>query len=149
MSAPRLAVRAVLVHRDALLLVNAFPDGKSDLWCTPGGGVEAGESLTANLHREVFEETGLRIRIGGLCHVSEFQNAATGFHQVEMFFHAEADTVPASFDWQDPTGVVTARRFFRQGDLQGVRFKPDILPELAFGPPRPVLTPGALVPMAR
>ena len=50
---------------------------------------------------------------------------------------------------EDPTGVVTARRFFRQGDLQGVRFKPDILPELAFGPPRPVLTPGALVPMAR
>ena len=44
-NSPRLAVRAVLVHEGRLLLVNAYPDGKSDLMCAPGGGVERGSAL--------------------------------------------------------------------------------------------------------
>ena len=45
LKSPRLAVRAVLMHEGRLLLVNAYPDGKSDLMCAPGGGVELGASL--------------------------------------------------------------------------------------------------------
>lgn len=149
MSSPRLAARAVLVHRDALLLVNAFPGGKSDLWCAPGGGIETGQSLTDNLRREVHEETGLYIDVGALCHVSEFHNAETGFHQVDLFFHATLSGGALSTAWQDPEGVVTDRRFFRRHELSAVRFKPDILPDLAFGDHPPGLTPGGLEPMAR
>ncbi len=38
---PRIAVRALIMKNQQLLLVNAYPDGQSDLWCAPGGGVEA------------------------------------------------------------------------------------------------------------
>lgn len=147
MSAPRLAVRAVLVHESRLLLVNAYPDGRSDLWCAPGGGVEAGESLSANLVREVHEETGLTIVPGALCHISEFHNPDTGFHQVELFFRATLSAGALSETWRDPTGIVTDRRFFTARNLSGLRFKPDILPALAFGDP-PTLNAGALERMA-
>ncbi len=64
MTTPRLAVRALIMQDDRLLLVNAFPGDIDDLWCAPGGGVEKNASLPANLAREVWEETGLRISVG-------------------------------------------------------------------------------------
>ena len=59
---PRIAVRAVLIHDNKLLLVNAWPDGKSKLLCAPGGGVEPGSALPDNLMREVYEETASILR---------------------------------------------------------------------------------------
>ncbi len=77
----RLATRAIILQENRLLLVNAFPDGKSDLWCAPGGGAEMGTSLPDNLIREVHEETGLTVRVGPPCLVNEFHNPDDGFHQ--------------------------------------------------------------------
>ena len=69
---PRIAARALILDRDRLLLVNAYPGGTSDLWCAPGGGVEAGQSLPDNLAREVHEETGHAVTakefVGTLCY---------------------------------------------------------------------------------
>ena len=50
---PRLAARALILHQDRLLLVNAYPGARLGLWCAPGGGCEAGQSLPENLAREV------------------------------------------------------------------------------------------------
>ncbi|WP_073198268.1 NUDIX domain-containing protein [Roseovarius marisflavi] len=66
----RIATRAVIVKDQRLLLVNAFPGQQSDLWCAPGGGAEVGASLPDNLQREVFEETGLRVKPDSLAHVA-------------------------------------------------------------------------------
>ncbi|TDL89385.1 NUDIX domain-containing protein [Meridianimarinicoccus aquatilis] len=145
---PRLAVRAVIVQDGKLLLVNAYPGGVSDLWCAPGGGVECGASLADNLRREVAEETGLIIAVGTLCHVSEFHNPDTGFHQVEMFFRAGIVSGTLDCAWRDPEGIVTKRQFFSEAALPSVRFKPDVLQHLAFGD-APAITPGALERMAR
>jgi ADP-ribose pyrophosphatase YjhB (NUDIX family) len=35
-------------------------------WCLPGGAVEAGESVTEACEREMWEETGLRVRVARL-----------------------------------------------------------------------------------
>ncbi|MEM1021733.1 MAG: NUDIX domain-containing protein, partial [Pseudomonadota bacterium] len=71
---PRLAVRALILHQNRLLLVNAWGGGVSDLWTAPGGGVERGASLPENLAREVHEETGLEIDVGAPCLVNEFHD---------------------------------------------------------------------------
>lgn len=57
----RQAVRALLLSPQAeLLLIKIIePKSKRTFWLTPGGGIDPGESPTAGLRREVFEETGL------------------------------------------------------------------------------------------
>lgn len=131
---PRLAVRAIVVAHGRVLLVNAWPGGQGDLWCAPGGGVEAGAALPDNLVREVQEETGLRVTVDAPCLVNEFQDPGSGFHQVEIFFRCRldgGDTPPAG--WRDPEGVVDRIRWTRLADLSALRHKPDCLAEIAFG----------------
>jgi 8-oxo-dGTP diphosphatase len=135
---PRLAVRAVILHEGRLLLVNAYsgvaPNGPSDLWCAPGGGVDAGSSLPGNLIREVHEETGLTVDVGPLVLVNEFHEPSSGFHQVELFFRCAITQGTLDSGWADPEGVVSERRFFSPAELRTVRLKPDSLPRIAFDP---------------
>lgn len=129
----RLATRALILHQDRLLLVNAFPGAASTLWCAPGGGVEPQSSLPDNLAREVHEETGLTIAVGPPALVNEFHNPDDGFHQVELFFRCTIAGGALSDDWTDPEGIVTRRRFFAREEMNGIRFKPDSLPRAAWG----------------
>ena len=132
---PRLATRALILSEGRLLLVNAYPGGISDLWCAPGGGVEAGRSLPENLVREVHEETGLTVTVGPLALVNEFHDPATGFHQVDLFFRCDIVAGRLDDGWHDPEHVVTTRRFFGPAEMAAIRFKPDSLARVAFAPP--------------
>lgn len=131
----RLAARALILHEDRLLLVNAYPDARLGLWCAPGGGCEAGQSLPENLAREVMEETGLTVNVGPPVLVNEFHDPETGFHQVDLFFRCSVAAGDIDDRWTDPEGVVTDRRFFSRTELAAghVRFKPDSLPDAAWG----------------
>ncbi|MDT0682673.1 NUDIX domain-containing protein [Roseicyclus sp. F158] len=134
---PRLAVRAVIVHRGRLLLVNAYPGEQSDLWCAPGGGVERGTGLPDNLAREIEEETGLAIEVGRLCLVNEFHAPDRDFHQVDLFFRATlaGDVADAQLPgWADPEGIVNRHLWATKDETAGLRIKPDALPSIAFSP---------------
>ncbi|MGB0497517.1 MAG: NUDIX domain-containing protein [Rubricella sp.] len=133
MKHPRLAVRALIVEEDRLLLVNAYPDRKSDLWCAPGGGVEAHASLPENLMREVFEETGLTISVGGLAGVNEFHAPDGSFHQIDLYFRASVARGVIDETWRDPEGVVNRWRWTDRAALATLRHKPDSLASMAFG----------------
>ena len=130
---PRLAVRALILHEDRLLLVNAWPGGISDLWAAPGGGVEPGASLPENLARDVHEETGLAVAVGVPALVNEFHDPESGYHQVEVFFRCTITGGRLDPGWTDPEAVVTERRFFARDEMAGIRFKPDSLARVAWG----------------
>lgn len=132
---PRIAARALILVQNRLLLVNAYPDGQSDLWCAPGGGVEPGTSLPDNLIREVFEETGLTVLVGDPALINEFHDPAVGFHQIDLYFHCTITAGQITDSWRDPEGIVTQRQFFSQSDLSQnrIRYKPDSLPDAAWG----------------
>ena len=133
LKSPRLAVRAILIHEGRLLVVNAYPDGQSDLLCAPGGGVEVGTSLPQNLIREVFEETGLDIEVGAPCLVNEFHDPGSAFHQVDVYFRC---TVRGSAEidpgWQDSEKIVTKWHWVTQAELARLPHKPDSLAAVAF-----------------
>ena len=130
---PRLAVRALILDQDRLLIVNAYPGGISDLWCAPGGGARPGTSLPENLAREVMEETGLTVSIGAPALINEFHDPASGFHQVDLFFRASITGGTLSPDWRDPGGVVSQHRFVTRAELARFRHKPDSLAAAAWG----------------
>jgi 8-oxo-dGTP pyrophosphatase MutT (NUDIX family) len=46
--------------RQKILLTKRSDNGR---WCLPGGGLDAGESATEACERELFEETGLRVKV--------------------------------------------------------------------------------------
>jgi 8-oxo-dGTP pyrophosphatase MutT (NUDIX family) len=115
-----------------LLLVNAYPDGISDLWCAPGGGVNPHRSLPDNLIREVHEETGLTISVGTPALVNEFHDPAQDFHQIDIYFRCIITAGQISESWADPAAIVTKRRFFSRPDLHSIRYKPDSLPHVAW-----------------
>ena len=75
---PQLAVSAVIFRAGRILLVRRARAPAKGFYSLPGGRVEFGESLHAALHREVDEETGLRIEIGGLAGWREVLPAAGG-----------------------------------------------------------------------
>ena len=129
---PRLAVRAAILDQDRLLMVNAYPGEKSDLWCLPGGGVEPGQSLPENLLREVHEETGLKIVVGAPIIVSEFHDPDRGFHQVDLIFRAKLTGDPTA-RLEDPEGIVNRLCWVTRAELLKLRHKPDTLARAVWG----------------
>jgi 8-oxo-dGTP pyrophosphatase MutT (NUDIX family) len=130
---PRLAVRAVIVRDGRLLLVNAWPNARSDLLCAPGGGVEPGSALPDNLIREVHEETGLTVRVGAPCLVNEFHDPRSGFHQVEVFFRCEiSGSAEIHPHWKDVANIVTQHHWVTAQDMRALSFKPSSLIDVAF-----------------
>jgi 8-oxo-dGTP diphosphatase len=68
---PLAGVGAVIFKGEEVLLVRRGQEPARGAWSLPGGLVELGETLTAALHREIAEETGLRVRLLGVTAVGE------------------------------------------------------------------------------
>ena len=61
MTAPQVAVGAVAIDGDRILLIRRGRGPAAGTWSIPGGRVELGETLHEAVVREVVEETGLRV----------------------------------------------------------------------------------------
>ena len=86
---PQLAVSAAIFRDDKILLVRRARSPAKGFYSLPGGRVEFGETLHAALHREVDEETALKIEIIGLAAWREVvPGAAGGGHYLIMSFAA-------------------------------------------------------------
>ena len=90
---PRVAVGALVIKAGAVLLVKrgkAPSDGK---WAIPGGSVELGETLQQAAEREIFEETGIRIRAAEPVYTFDFiersRHGSVRFHYVIIDLAAE------------------------------------------------------------
>jgi 8-oxo-dGTP diphosphatase len=57
-------------------------------WGLPGGGLDAGETPTDGVHREVWEETGQRVELGGLLTVQSSHWVGRAPNGVVEDFHA-------------------------------------------------------------
>jgi 8-oxo-dGTP diphosphatase len=88
-SHPQLAVSAAIFRDDKILLVRRARSPAKGVYSLPGGRVEFGETLHAALHREVDEETALKIEIADLAGWREVLPEAPGSgHYLIMSFTA-------------------------------------------------------------
>ena len=90
----RVNVRGIIVSDQGEIFCQRLTARNSDgrnFWCTPGGGLEMGESLLDGLRREMIEETGVKPEIGKLLFIQQFaesggQSAHGPNEQLEFFF---------------------------------------------------------------
>ena len=61
---PVVGVGAVVIHDDRVLLIKRGKPPNQHQWAIPGGKVKPGETLQQAAEREIYEETGIKIRAG-------------------------------------------------------------------------------------
>ncbi|HEX2057760.1 MAG TPA: NUDIX hydrolase [Actinomycetota bacterium] len=69
--APQVAVGAIVVRDEKLLMIRRAKEPGAGLWSLPGGRVEHGEYLADALRREIAEETGLEVEVRDLVGILE------------------------------------------------------------------------------
>jgi ADP-ribose pyrophosphatase YjhB (NUDIX family) len=110
---PQLAVSAAIFRGDRILLVRRARSPAKGFYSLPGGRVEFGESLHTALHREVAEETALKIEIIGLAGWREvLPGTGGGGHYLIMSFAARwtagepvLNEEHDDFKWLAPDGL--------------------------------------------
>ena len=116
---PRVAVGAVVIKDDAILLVKrGMPPGK-DLWAIPGGGLQLGETLERAAEREIMEETGVIIRARNPIYTFDFIERDD---EDRIRFHYVIIDILADYIAGTPHGADDAAdaRWFTVKDLQTI-----------------------------
>ena len=73
-------VRVIVLDEENRILMVKHEHPERTVWMVPGGGIEEGESSAQAAVREVLEETGLQVEIGGLIwHVEEVSERGQRF----------------------------------------------------------------------
>lgn len=86
---PKVAVAALLVQENRVLLTRRIYDPQSGMWTLPAGFVDAGEDPAQAVVRECLEETGLQVRVTGLLDVLAGQEHPRGAH-ILIVYQVEA-----------------------------------------------------------
>jgi 8-oxo-dGTP diphosphatase len=90
---PVIAVGAVVLYQNRILLIRRGKEPAKGEWAIPGGRVELGETMREAAMREVMEETGVSIRPGELVYFFETiqpdPNGRIRFHYAIFDFMAE------------------------------------------------------------
>jgi len=143
----RVAAYAVVTSERGVLLtqftsLTAVPG----TWGLPGGGLDHGEDPVAGVHREVWEETGQRVELGGLVAIQSRHwvgRAPSGtvedFHAVRIVYRATCPD-PSEPVVHDVGGTTSDARWFTSDELAGLRMTSSwrgltALDELAPGAP--------------
>lgn len=91
--APRVGVGAVILDGERVLLARRGRPPGQGKWSIPGGLVDLGERIEDALVREVEEESGLRVRLLGLCGVIDRvirEQDVVRYHYVIIDYVAES-----------------------------------------------------------
>ena len=107
MKVVEVAVGAIVLRGDALLLVQRGRGVAVGRWSIPGGRIEFGESVEAAVAREVREETGLQVRVDRFAGwVEQWGSDPVPHHYVILdFFATEIDPDATAHAGDDATAL--------------------------------------------
>lgn len=101
---PRVGVGAVVLHRGRVLLVRRGRPPAAGRWSLPGGLVDLGETTAEAVRRELREECGIGVRLGGVAgvvdRVTRDPDGRVRYHYVLVDYLAfpDSDQVVAGSD---------------------------------------------------
>jgi 8-oxo-dGTP pyrophosphatase MutT (NUDIX family) len=132
----RIRVSGILRRGEHILLVQQQNPKTGDRhWGIPGGGLEPEDAdIFAGVVREVFEETGLRVRAGSLRFVSEY--ASSDILQINVWIECHPDDgeefgEPTTANTRDDDYIVGVEWWPRDA-LSEVQKAPAVLLKAAF-----------------
>lgn len=115
----RLGCSATVFDEQGRILLTRRADNGQ--WCLPGGGMEAGESAAEACEREVFEETGLRVRVTRLVGVYSYSDQlvvyADGNKAHIVALHFEVQVTGGKLGLSNET---TQAAYFTPDEIQGM-----------------------------
>ena len=117
---PKVAVICIVPRNGKVLMIRRSTDLGYGLWGLPGGYVDRGEVVEVAAAREVWEETGLEVAVGGL---------------LGLFSESGNPVIVAAYIGRETGGTLAAG----PEALEVEFFDVDNLPELAFPRDREVL----------
>ena len=107
---------AIFDEQGRVLLTKRQDNGQ---WCLPSGGMESGESTAEACEREVFEETGLSIRVNRLVGVYSHPDQLTVYSETDKFqivaLHFEAEIIGGQLGLSDETSDFG---YFTMGEIE-------------------------------
>ena len=116
----RLGASAIIFNEKGKSLLTKRED--NGLWCLPGGAVEAGESVAEACIREVFEETGLHVRVkrlvGVYSHPDQLVVYKDGNKAFIVAIHFEAEVIGGELGLSNET---TDFGYFTAQEMDGLQ----------------------------
>ena len=91
---PKVAVIALVLHGDRVLLIQRAVDPGKGEWSLPGGYMDAGEMPREALQRELMEEVGLRTTVGELLDIFPMVNEEGDRIGIVLAFQGEPSSSP-------------------------------------------------------
>jgi ADP-ribose pyrophosphatase YjhB (NUDIX family) len=117
---PKIDVRGAIFREDAILLVKERSDGG---WTLPGGWADVGESASEAVAREVYEESGYRVRVTRLLALydrAKHDYPPHPYYAYKLFFECQPTAeAPSRHQISDTPGYneTEAIEFFRLDSL--------------------------------
>jgi 8-oxo-dGTP diphosphatase len=122
----RISAGAIIEDHGRVLLVRHVVPGRYDFWVAPGGGVKDEESYEEAATREVWEETGLNVKVGRLLYIEDLVNPEC---RIVKFWFA-ARLIGGTFDVTHPEAKaehVVEAAWLRPEEFRGKAVFPDVL----------------------
>ncbi|PGO25377.1 DNA mismatch repair protein MutT [Bacillus cereus] len=107
-------VYGICIENNSILVIDKIKGPYKNRYDLPGGSLEDGESLLSGLHREIEEETGLKVKIVKQIGTIDFQFPSkfkeyTHVHHIAVLYGVEncegEFEVPEQFEGQDSLGA--------------------------------------------
>lgn len=114
---PRIGIGAIIIKDEKVLLVKRGVEPSKGLWAIPGGTLKLGESLQECAAREIYEETGITIKVRDCIYVFDFIERDI---KRKIKFHYVIIDFAADYVSGEPSGADDAldAGWFSQKDLR-------------------------------
>ena len=117
----------IVIKDNKILLVKSDYDNKI-YWILPGGGLHIGESLKGCVKREVFEETGIKVKVGKLIFIDETCSQQSPMIHFTYLCEPQNDDLILGSDPDQKRDVIKDVKYFDMSDIPKMdNFTPPIM----------------------